>query len=363
MIDDFFDRYASCTAAGSGSQNWFSPDDPRRAQTGRIYYKLSRDVAECALLYSNLIDSTFADGGHSHANFVPGPWVIHALRAGVVDAADMLIAAEPAAFVPVTFGGQAERTVDPGEITHTDPFGVTGRRGQYLCVEMTFSGARIPCHTESLLPAFVRTGEGWAHSTDLPFPSMVAARRTGATRLGFIGDSITQGIGTEPNSYAHLAALIQDKLGARAEVWNLGLGYGRARDAALDGGWLYKARQNDVIVVCFGVNDLLHGPAGAPGLEDDLARIVRALKDSGVRVILQTIPPFDYAPDVRPAWHRVNDYIRAELSCEADALFDSVPVLRLSPDEPHRACYGGHPDAAGNAAWAEAIWPVIEGMM
>ena len=65
---------------------------------------------------------------------------------------------------------------------------------------------------------------------------------------------------------------------------------------------------------------------------------------------------------MRPAWQRVNSYVRGELSRAADAVFDTVPVLGL-PDAPHAARYGGHPDAAGNAAWADALCPVIEGMM
>ena len=358
----FFDAFVSCTAAGSGSQNWFETADPAERITGRIYFRLSRDVRRGALLYSNLIDSTFADGSHSHANFVPGPWTIHALRVGPVASCGMDDAPQPAHFAEVTFGGAAEKRVAPGEIFATDPFDLTARKGEYLCVEMTFSGARVPCHTESLLPAFRRGPDGWFHDVDMPFPSMVGAARGTETRLGFIGDSITQGIGTEPNSYTHMAALVQEVLGGSCAVWDLGLGFGRAHDAALDGGWLYKARQNDVVCVCFGVNDLFQ--TRDPGqLKKDLTCIVRALKKSGVRVVIQTVPPFDYAPEIAREWLDVNDHIRRNVAREADAVFDTVPVLCLSPDEPHRARYGAHPNAEGNARWAEAIAPVLRGLM
>ena len=65
---EFFEAYSSCTAAGSGSQNWFETGDPRALCTGRVYYRLSRDVHKMALLFSNLIDSTFADGSHTVGN-------------------------------------------------------------------------------------------------------------------------------------------------------------------------------------------------------------------------------------------------------------------------------------------------------
>lgn len=358
----FFDRFVSCTAAGSGSQNWFGTDDTDEKITCRVYYKLSRDTGECALLYSNLMDSTYADGSHSHANFVPGPWTIHSLRAGRVVSCTMKAAAQPESFARVTFGGMEEKRVNPGEIFACDPFPFTARRGEYMCVEMTFSGARIPCHTESLLPAFRMEKGRWVYSTQMPFPSMAGTVRKGETRLGFIGDSITQGIGTPRNTYTHVAALAQDALGEKVAVWDLGLGYGRAHDAALDGGWLYKARQNDVMVVCFGVNDLFQ-LGDAELLKRDLACIVRALKHNGLRVLIQTVPPFDYAPEYRDRWLSVNEYIRNELSKEADALFDNVPVLSKSGDEPWLSRWGAHPNAKGNAAWAKAILPVIRKLL
>ena len=358
---DFFSRFVSCTAAGSGSQNWFGAD-PGQIITCRVYYRLSRDTDDCALLYSNLIDSTYADGSHSHANFVPGYWTIHSLRAGRVSACGMEEPAEPEFFTQVTFGGQTEKRVNPGELFSCDPFRFPARKGEYMCVEMAFSGAKVPCHTESLLPAFRFADGSWTHSTEIPFPCMVAAKRKGETRLGFIGDSITQGIGTPDNSYTHVAARVQEALGEGVAVWDLGLGYGRGHDAALDGSWLYRARQNDVMCVCFGVNDLFQ-LGDAELLKKDLTYIVRALKQAGLKVLLQTVPPFDYAPEFRERWLSVNDHIKTELAKEADAVFDCVPMLSRGSDTPWLSRYGAHPDAEGNAAWAEKLLPTLKKLL
>ena len=355
---EYFERCISCTAAGSGSQNWFETDDPERPVTSRIYYKLSRDTGTCALLYSNLIDSTYSDGSRSHANFVPGEWTILALKAGRVRDCGAEYCARPEAFVNISFDGQSQKRVRPGEIFETDPFDFPARKGDYMCLEMTLSGKRIPCHTESLLPAFRYADGSWVRNTDIPFPSMVGQERGREIRVGFIGDSITQGIGTEVDSYTHVAALVQDALGEGYAVWNLGLGYGRAHDAALDGSWLFKARYNDIMCICFGVNDLLQ-TGDAEQLKKDLCIIVRTLRENGVKTLIQTVPPFDYAPEMRERWMNVNEYIRSELSLEADAWFDNVPVLCRSGREPWASRYGSHPDAQGNAAWAEALLPEL----
>ncbi|MBR4235190.1 MAG: SGNH/GDSL hydrolase family protein [Clostridia bacterium] len=359
---EFFDTFISCTAAGSGSQNWFETEAPEQVYRSRVYYRLSRSIKRCALLYSNLIDSTYSDGSHSHANYVPDEWTIYSLRVGAVEYCGMEEAAEPEAFVDVSFDGKASKRVKPGEIFSSDAIELKAEKNTYLCVETAYSGWRIPCHTESLLPAFRFTDGVWQHSTEFPFPSMLASDRGNEIRIGFIGDSITQGIGTLPNTYTHVAALAQEVLGESCAVWNLGLGFGRAHDAALDGGWLYKARQNDVVCVCFGVNDLFQlGDAAL--LKRDLAYIVRTLKKCGIKTLIQTVPPFDYAPEPRAKWLEVNDYIRSELSTEADAFFDNVPVLSKSESEPHASRYGSHPNAEGNAAWAEALLPEIRKLL
>lgn len=96
----------------------------------------------------------------------------------------------------------------------------------------------------------------WIPSPKLPVPGMIGCKREVKLRIGFLGDSITQGIGATPNSYLHWNARVAEVLGRDYSFWNLGIGYGRAHDAASDGIWLSKAKQMDLIVLCMGVNDL-----------------------------------------------------------------------------------------------------------
>ena len=172
-----------------------------------------------------------------------------------------------------------------------------------------------------------------------------------------MGDSITQGIGTPINSYAHWGAVFAGLLGNKYAYWNLGLGYGRADDAASDGMWLYKAKQNDIVFVCYGVNDI-HQGYSVDSIKKNLQTIVDRLHAAGVRVIMQTVPPFDYSEEYRGIWKEINAFILHDIK-HADLVFDCAKHLAKSEEEPHMAKYGGHPDSEGCEVWAKALFEAI----
>ena len=143
--------------------------------------------------------------------------------------------------------------------------------------------------------------------------------------------------------------------------WNIGIGYARAYDAASDGVWLYKAKQNDWVFLCLGVNDTCRDRS-AEDIIGSLSKIVRILKAEGIKILIQTVPPFDYNPERKKVWDEVNAYIREVLSKEVDAFFDCVPVLGKSEEEPHIAKYGGHPDDEGCLVWAKALYEACKNL-
>ncbi len=355
----FFDNFASNTCAGSGNQLFFGTDGVR---TGRVFYKISAGGAyNYSILFSNIIDSTYADGSVSHKNLICEPWDLCGARVGrcsfvpdkplsQIDMSELC----PSDFKALTFDGKSSKTVAPGEFFSSDPQAFSFKKDEYLVLELSFCGSMIPYHEESLLPVFVRDGDSWRYSKHMPFAGMIGCDRPVSKRIAYIGDSITQGIGTAPNSYRHWNAELSKKLGDGFAFWNLGLGYGRASDAASDGAWLYKAKHNDVIFVCYGVNDILH-VGNESQLKKDLSDIVTTLKKSGKTVILQTVPPFDYKGDKIGMWERVNEFIKTELRPRVDLLFDNVPVLGRA-DAPHMSRFGGHPNEEGCAVWAEALF-------
>ncbi len=354
----FFDTYTSDTLAGSGNQSFFFTQEDSLLRC-RTYYKVfSGGDANYTFLFSNIIDSTFADGSFSRKNCIVDSWEIIEANCGTVDTCSVDTVTEPPCFFPLYFRGEKQKTVHPGEFFSTDPVSLSVNRGTYICLELVCRGNMFPCHPESLLPSFVMQDGKWQPSCFHPFPSMLGSDRRVKARIGFFGDSITQGIGTEKNSYAHWNALLADHVGDAYSYWNLGLGYGRADDAAADGAWFYKASQCDIVFVCFGVNDILCG-FDAETIRKNLTAIVHRLKDLGKTVILQTVPPFDYTPERIRIWEEVNDYILQHLSGEADMVFDCVKILQKDPAHPHCAAFGGHPNEAGSKLWGEALAKVF----
>jgi len=369
----YFETYTSNSVAGSGNQFFFNMNEGE-VRTGRVFYKITASGEyNYSLLFTNIMDSTFSDGSLSHKNLICDEWQIHGARIGKCkfipdkplekmtvsdsdEGADIFVSD----MTDVTFNSLKKKTVMPGEFFTTDPLKMIFEKGEYLCLEITFSGSMIPYHEETLLPVFVKGENGWSYSKQMPFAGMIGCdRETAKCRIGFIGDSITQGIGTEANSYKHWNARLSEKIGDEYAFWNLGIGYARAEDAATDSAWLFKAKHNDIVFVCFGVNDILQGVTEEK-IKSSLNQITESLKKAGCRVILQSVPPFDYSGEKIYIWNNINRYIKEVLSKKVDAVFDNVPYLGRQGDEAHMAAYGGHPNAEGCAVWADALYESIK---
>ena len=352
---EFFKNYVSNSLAGSTSQSFYEDDGTLRR--GRVYYKLfCGGKMEYSLLFSNTTDSTFSDGSTSVRNMPCGAWEILSLRGGIVPACGMQDPADPAVMQTLTFGGNTTKSVAPGEMYCTDPFILDAQAGEFLCLEIEFRGReRVPFHPETRLATFLEKDGQWISDTHVPLPSMIGCRRDVKTKIAFLGDSITQGIGATMNSYLHWNARLAEMIGPENAYWNIGIGYARAADAATDGVWLYKAKQNDFVILCLGVNDIQKGYSAASIIEN-LTCIVTRLKKAGVRVVIQSLPPFDQTGERLEKWHTVNAYIRDTLAARADGYVDVSPILSASPETPQIARYGGHPNDEGSAVWAEALY-------
>ena len=297
ILMEYFEKFCSNTYAGSGNQHCFYMEESK-IRTGRVLYKIT-DGGEYnySLLFSNIIDSTYNDGEISHNNLICDSWTIHSAKIGKCEAFDSskdvleltmndenkYADIRPFDFKPLTFNGKTSKEVMPGEFFVSDPVKCKFEKNEYLCLEITFSGKMIPYHEETLLPVFMKENEEWKYSKFMPLAGMVGCDRSVKGKIAYLGDSITQGIGTKANSYLHWNAVLSEKLGSDYSYWNLGLGYGRASDAASDGAWLYKAKQNDIIFVCYGVNDILKG------------HTEEQIKNAGYKEVVQdeTIPEYD----------------------------------------------------------------------
>ena len=354
---EYFKQFVSNTLAGSGNQLFFYNENKRPTRSCTLYKATNGGEYPYSFLFSNTIDSTYSNGCISHKNLVVDSWKIEEMFVGVCSRCDAESFDYPQEKKQVYFGGQAQKIVNPAEFFCSDPVTLNVRKGEYICVEIVFSGDMIPYHEESIIPSFVFNENGWIASKKHPFVSMVGVQKTAKKKIAFLGDSITQGIGTPVNSYEHWNAVLANLLGNDYAYWNLGLGYGRADDAASDGAWLYKAKQNDVVFVCYGVNDVIQGYS-ADSIKKNLQTIANKLHERGIRVIIQTVPPFNYSEENRVKWHEVNRFIRHEIKNVA-LVFDCVDYLSLNDEEPHVAKYGGHPDCDGCKVWGKALFDAV----
>jgi len=356
-LNEYFGKYVSNTTAGTTTQFLFESDGT--IQRGRVYYKIFHGGSYgYSLLYTNLTDSTFSDGTKSVANTFLKPWTIHSLKVGRVSECALDNAVSPKNFTQVYFDGKSSKEVGAGEIFTTDEFTFEAETGDYMCVELEFSGTLLPCHQEIQIATFRDINGEWKLTPQLPVPSMIGCTREVKRRIGYIGDSITQGIGATKNSYRHWNSVLSELLGHENGYWNIGIGFARAGDAATDGIWLYKAKQLDTVVVCLGTNDMGRTYT-AEEICAKLRRVVTILKASGVQVIIQSAPPFNFVEEKGDKWRFVNNYIRTELAPIADGYFDNVPVLG-KPGEEHIAVYGGHPNDEGCRLWGEALYDYLK---
>ena len=359
----YFDTYTSNTLAAAANQHFFINEDAEKELTSRVFYKIfAGGKYNYSFLFSNIIDSTYADGSVSHMNLVCDEWEIVSSRVAIVDDCNMTTMPEVKGFVPVTFGGKAGKTVAPGEFFSSDPISLAPEKGQFFCLEITFKGRMIPYHEESIIPIFALEDGEWKYCRKMPLACMVGCDRPVKTKVGFIGDSITQGIGTPKNSYDHYAAVVADLVGEENSYWDIGIGYGRGNDAATDGAWLFKAKQLDVITVCFGVNDICRGFT-AEQIINSLETIMAKLHAAGVKVIMQTIPPFDYSGARIEIWNKVNDHIMTSMAERAEGVFDVRNVLSKSAEEPYMAKFGGHPDSVGNGIWGRELYKTVKAVV
>lgn len=363
--------YSSNTLAASGNQFIFHPEKGEII-TSRVFYKIFKGGKyNYSLLFTNIIDSTFSDGSISEKNRICPEWKIIDARVGKCldipqkPLSEMTVSDDgegenadinARGFLPLTFLGERGKTVGKGEVFWSDPITLDFKKDEYLCLELTFSGEELPCHEESQIPIFVKKNGEWKYCVHSPLPSMIGCDRPVEKRIAYFGDSITQGIGVKQNSYLHWNALLSERWGEENAYWNLGLGFGRAADAASDGIWMEKAKTNDICLVCFGVNDLCR--YSAEEIKNNLRLTVEKLKEAKVKVLLQTVPPFDYSGEVAENWRNVNQYITRVLSEKVDTVFQLTEFL--SDDNSPIAKFGGHPNEEGCAIWAENLYRFIK---
>lgn len=352
---NYFDKYTSNSLAGTSNQSCFISD--KKVHTSRIFYRVfCGGTYNYSFLFSNITDSRFTE--LTHTNCVVDSWEIVEMKVAVTDRCDCDENID--GFLKVGFENSKDIDLPEGFFC-SDEICLNAPKDAYLCLEISFKGDKVPCHPELQIPSYIKNDGKWIWSVEVPVAHCIGCDRTVKNRIAFLGDSITQGIGPEKNSYEHWCSVLAEKIGDKFSYWNLGIGCGQAQDAASDGSWLFKAKQNDWCFLCFGVNDIIGDKASSSDVKERLDIIIDKLSDSGLKIIIQTIPPFDYADygdKEKTVWEDVNEYIKNVISKRVSGCFDNVTVL--CGEKPHNAKYGRHPNGEGCKKWAEALYEYLK---
>lgn len=148
---------------------------------------------------------------------------MYSMRVGVCKECNTEKMTKPKKMYPVTFNSKYEKTVMPGEFFASDKINLHFEEGEYICIEISWCGKMVPYHHETLVPVFSLENGAWIPSVVIPAVNMIGCDRKAERHIGFLGDSITQGIGTPRNLYKHWNAIFAEKLGHKYSYWNLGI--------------------------------------------------------------------------------------------------------------------------------------------
>ncbi|MBW4082397.1 SGNH/GDSL hydrolase family protein [Paenibacillus sp. S150] len=370
-------EYSPATALSTAANYIMNRQEPF-IHTYRTYIRL-RENGSLTLKFwhSNAVDSTWDLGLEASAGEPGGAWGIEA--AYIADGGlepDGTVT--PGTQVAVTFSGETGKEVLPGEAFWTDEAVLDLPEGHYLAFTWTLrtasAGKTIPYNVEGMLvSAYDAPGNLAGQETSRSFsvsdkllvlPGYIGYKKKVDKKLVFLGDSITQGVRTAKDEYSYWAARIAEGLGTGYGLWNIGSGWARAYDAATGGSWLNKAKQGDEVLIVLGVNDLDIGKRSAAELLEDIARIISLIREANpeVKIILGTVPPFNFAGEREDAWRSVNAAILAAPPAGVSRVFDIAAVLAMPAPADHRVrpeymsnSDDPHPNGTAGKAVAEAF--------
>ena len=353
-----FDKYFSNVSVGTGNNFILEFSKPRSVKA-RVFFKPEvTGRYNYRFFFQNTVNCTFSEGEVAYVNKSGGNWKINFATVGTASIASRDVEVDDP--TPVTFDGNIQKCVSPDETFWSDEVNINIPDGKYLVWEWEVEGNSIPCTPDSIVPTFVSCEEK-IPGANCPMPNFIGCDKQVKKRVAFAGDSITQGCGTGIDKYDMWVAQITEMLKNDYSVWNLGLGCCRCSDAATMGSLFYKVKQNDVVILTYGVNDLFHGKFGddrhatAGELLANIEKIVKELRAQNTEVILSTIPPFIYDESGEAEWRCANMAIPTLAKMYGCRVFDFEASLDGSPlplGNDHSK-YGPHPNAEGGKAAAE----------
>jgi lysophospholipase L1-like esterase len=293
----------------------------------------------------------------------------------------------------MSFAGQATVTVAPGREIWSDwqPFELTRQSDMTVSMHVLDPTGVDTVHSIGLQTGYVTPGN------TVSVPEMIQPQEIGAYYwltgvdvmdeaggpvIVAIGDSLTDGFMSTPNSNCRYPNLLAQRLAAsgmpQASVVNAGISGNRLLTDRIGPSVLSRFERDALgqsgvshVVALIGNNDIGFGgffpdqAVTAPQIQAGLAGLVGKARDAGVKIFLGTLAPFGgfREPYVRPGAdgtrQAVNAWIRSN-AAGADGIVDVDAMLR-DPEAPTRLLPSydsgdhAHPNDAGYAAIANGI--------
>jgi hypothetical protein len=369
----FWGGYVSATTTGIPNNKIINAEGPFET-TYRTFFRPNEfGNFSWKFWHSNSIDSQAEEGSTLPINSAGGNWCIKAayLADGGISVDGSVVEGTK---VQITYGGSEVKNVSKGEKFWSDPVSFNIPNGHYMVFSWTIStiltGSSVPMTFSFMHSCYSKNGNYSSQEGNLGFnevndciisPNLIAYQKNVNKVIGFLGDSITQGFTTTKNLYRFWVAEVAKTIGSSYSIWNVGSGWAKACEAAKDGEWLFKLKQCNDIVIMLGVNDIRVGRTAVQIIED-LITIVQKLKDNSpkCRIILNTIPPFDFEGTQKTIWYDVNKVIRNNPPNGVDWVFDMAAVLsQPAPNEnmikKEYCAEDPHPSDAGHSKMGEAF--------
>ena len=291
----------------------------------------------------------------------------------------------------VTFsGGHTSVTVPPGAEVLSDDMKIAVPADTNLAVSVHVVGAsgQITGHNFTAQTSYLSgAGDSAANESAAPFgttinrwywvDAVVVDAPELVDTVAFLGDSITDGVGSTPNANHRYPDYLADRLATRPVVQRFGImnegisgnrvladGAGVSAQARLDRDVLSQPDVKSVVLL-EGINDIGGGQAtSADQIIAAYRQLIARAHSADVCIIGGTLTPFEgarppyYTPEKDLIRKAVNEFVRT--SGEFDSVIDFDAAMR-DPANPNRflpAYDSGdhlHPKDAGYQAMANAI--------
>lgn len=178
-------------------------------------------------------------------------------------------------------------------------------------------------------------------------------------RIVFLGDSLSAGLGlSEDQAFPALVGVALRARGWAVEVVNAGVSGDTTAGGRSRIDWVL--RQNpDILVLELGGNDGLRG-LPPERTEENLRRMIEKCREAEVRVLLlgMRLPP-NYGPEYVSAFEAIYPRLAGQTGVAYVPFFLQEVAGRPELNQPD----GIHPNAEGHRLAAEALVPVVEGLV